>query len=409
MKTYRIAPLLLAGLLNVAPFVNRTLTGLALAPSTAATFMRWIAGPLAVAGTYHAVSAATAVLVSPTTVNGTVGTRLSYQIKISDGTSRLPESWKVAGQLYPTARGSTTNGLPPGLSLSLSTAIISGIPTQGGTFKLDITAYEHPNFGGAQLSFTLTFNIAGGTSPPSITAQPVGGSVTEGDTFTFTVVASGTGTLAYQWKHGGVDIGGATGSTLSLSPAQLTDAGDYQVAVSNSAGTITSATATLTVAPLLVAPTITTPPANVTIHVGESLTLNVVASGTGPLSYQWQRNGQDLPGENAATLALATTTADTAGTYTVVVTNGGGSVTGASATVTLVPLTLAVEHIAAQGASLTVQTIAGRRYIIEAAVSFSGGTWTTVTDTTATGAILSIVDPSTGNGLRFWRCHVMAP
>jgi hypothetical protein len=409
MKTYRIAPVLLAALIHAAPFASRSLTGLALLPSTATTVLRWIVGTLAVAGTYHAVSAGSAVLISASTINATVGTRLSYQVKISDGTSRLPESWEVAGEVYPTARGSITNGLPPGLALSLSTAIISGIPTQGGTFTVDIVAHEHPNFGGAQLAFTLTFKIAGGASPPTITTQPSGGTVTEGGSFTFNVVASGSGALAYQWKHDGANVVGATGASLTLNPVQLSDAGDYQVAVSNSGGTTTSAAATLSVSSAATPPEIATPPQSVNLHVGEGLTLSVVAAGTPPLGYQWQRNGQDLADQTNPTLTLTTTTADNAGDYTVVVTNGQGSTTSPAATVTLVPLALTVQTVDAQGATLVVQTIPGRHYIIEASDSFSGAGWTTVMDTTASDTTLTVVDSSTSKGLRFWRCHVTAP
>jgi hypothetical protein len=52
---------------------------------------------------------------------------------------------------------------------------------------------------------------------------------------------------SYQWRKDGVDIDGATASTLELSNVQLSDAGDYDVVVSNEEGSVTSGTATLTV------------------------------------------------------------------------------------------------------------------------------------------------------------------
>src|SRR5207244_5482572 len=123
----------------------------------------------------------------------------SYQIKINDGQNRTPESWLIDGQLLGRT-GSTTMGMPPGLSLALNTGIISGIPTQAGSFPVTITAYEHPSGGGAQLTFTITFIIAAGASAPVITTQPSGGEVIEGVAFSFTVTASGSPAPVYQWR-----------------------------------------------------------------------------------------------------------------------------------------------------------------------------------------------------------------
>src|SRR5690348_8728222 len=96
MKTSKLASVILALFLQCAPFLTRTIQGWAgSAGSPAAIVMKWVIGALAVAGTYHTVSAATATLRSPSTIQGTVGTRVSYQIKISDGQTRLPESWLI--------------------------------------------------------------------------------------------------------------------------------------------------------------------------------------------------------------------------------------------------------------------------------------------------------------------------
>jgi len=68
-----------------------------------------------------------------------------------------------------------------------------------------------------------------------------------GATVSFSVVAGGTPAPTYQWYFGGTAIGGATNATLTLGNVQASDAGNYSVAVSNSAGTVSSAPATLTV------------------------------------------------------------------------------------------------------------------------------------------------------------------
>jgi hypothetical protein len=85
------------------------------------------------------------------------------------------------------------------------------------------------------------------TSAPSITTQPASETVAVGSAATFSVTASGSGTLSYQWYMGSTEISGATSSTYTISSVASSDAGSYYVTVSNSAGTTTSSTATLTV------------------------------------------------------------------------------------------------------------------------------------------------------------------
>ena len=85
-------------------------------------------------------------------------------------------------------------------------------------------------------------------APPAISAQPAAQSITAGASATFSVTATGTGTLIYQWKKGSTVIPGAT-SSMYTTPA-MGYAGNgavYSVVVSNNAGTVTSSTATLTV------------------------------------------------------------------------------------------------------------------------------------------------------------------
>jgi hypothetical protein len=83
---------------------------------------------------------------------------------------------------------------------------------------------------------------------PSITAQPASLTVTVGQTATFSVVATGTAPLSYQWLQGNTAISGATSSTYTTPPTTTVNSGEqFQVQVSNAAGSITSTTATLTV------------------------------------------------------------------------------------------------------------------------------------------------------------------
>src|SRR6266480_3040768 len=133
-----------------------------------------------------------------------------------------------------------------------------------------------------------------GSNPvaPAITTQPASQTVSAGQTATFTVTATGTVPLSYQWQRNGTAIGGATAASYTTPATTASDNGDqFTVVVSNAAGSVTSNAAALTVTLALVAPTITTQPASQTVSAGQTTTFTVTATGTAPLSYQWQRNG----------------------------------------------------------------------------------------------------------------------
>jgi hypothetical protein len=83
--------------------------------------------------------------------------------------------------------------------------------------------------------------------PPAITTQPQPQTVNQGGTAAFSVSATGTTPLNYQWKFNGTNIGGATASSYTRNNAQPADAGSYSVVVTNVAGSVTSSNAMLTV------------------------------------------------------------------------------------------------------------------------------------------------------------------
>ncbi|HUR45758.1 MAG TPA: cohesin domain-containing protein [Candidatus Saccharimonadales bacterium] len=84
---------------------------------------------------------------------------------------------------------------------------------------------------------------------PDILEQPHDLSLMEGDAASLTVIAGGTRPLSYQWLLEGVEIAGATASTLSFQSVQLSQGGHYSVVVTNIAGSVTSQVATLTIHP----------------------------------------------------------------------------------------------------------------------------------------------------------------
>ena len=105
---------------------------------------------------------------------------------------------------------------------------------------------------------------------PAITTQPVSQMVVAGQTATFTVTATGTAPVSYQWQSNGTAIGGATADSYTTPATTTSDDGDqFTVVVSNAAGSVTSNAAALTVNAALVAPTITTQPASQTVTAGQ--------------------------------------------------------------------------------------------------------------------------------------------
>ena len=183
-------------------------------------------------------------------------------------------------------------------------------------------------------SNTATLTVSDTAVAPAITTQPADQSVTQGQTATFLVTASGT-PLQYQWKKGGTDIPDATFSTYTTPATSMGDSGAvFTVVVSNALGTVTSSSATLTVTAAAVAPTITTQPAAQAAAPGQTASFSVVATGTEPLAYQWQKNGTNIDGATTNTYTTeATTNADigAALAYSVVVTNSAGTVTSNNA------------------------------------------------------------------------------
>lgn len=86
------------------------------------------------------------------------------------------------------------------------------------------------------------------------------------------------------------------------------------------------------------APVVVTPPASQSGVEGQAATLTVTASGPGPFTYQWRKDGGNLTGANAASLALTNLQLADAGSYDVVVTNYVGSVTSAAAMLAINPI-----------------------------------------------------------------------
>jgi len=173
-------------------------------------------------------------------------------------------------------------------------------------------------------------------SPPLITTQPVNSTNLLGSTATFSVAASGSAPVNFQWSFNGTNLNGATSATLTLSDVQLSQSGNYSVLVSNAAGFTNSATVSLTVYAL--PPTITAQPASAAYALGSTASFQVSATGTAPLNYQWSLNGTNLISATNATLILPNVQFSQAGSYSVQIANAAGSTNSVSASLVVYAL-----------------------------------------------------------------------
>ena len=124
-------------------------------------------------------------------------------------------------------------------------------------------------------------NSAPPGTAPLITSQPQNQSVVAGATATFSVVATGAAPLTYQWQNNGAPISGANAAMYTTPPTSTADNSSmFQVVISNSAGSVTSAAGELTVTASAVPPAVTSQPASATVMAGQTATFSVAASGT---------------------------------------------------------------------------------------------------------------------------------
>ncbi|HEY9171868.1 MAG TPA: immunoglobulin domain-containing protein [Verrucomicrobiae bacterium] len=178
----------------------------------------------------------------------------------------------------------------------------------------------------------LALQVLPATPPvaaPAITLQPQDQTVTVGQSASFSVTATGTEPLAYQWRRNGAVLPGATASSFTKPDVQLSDAGSYSVVVSNAAGSVTSSNALLTVNQ---PPVITTQPQSVTVNQGGNATFTVAATGTEPLTYQWNLGGFPIADATDSQLTITNVRPADAGSYSVDVINVAGQVTSSNAT-----------------------------------------------------------------------------
>ena len=200
--------------------------------------------------------------------------------------------------------------------------------------------FQHQDAAANDSTVLSSASFATDAAGPTIDTQPQNTTVDENTLATFTVAATGTGTLTYQWQEdtggGFANLTGETADTLDFIAVEGDNGYQYRCVVTDDNGSTNSNAATLTVTALT--PTIDTQPQNATVFETQTASFTVAATASGgSLSYQWYDASDDsaLVGETDATLQVTTVLGDNGNTYYVIVTDGNGSVQSNTVTLTV--------------------------------------------------------------------------
>ena len=269
--------------------------------------------------TSSAAALAPAIRTQPASQTVTAGHTATFSVA-ADGSAPLLYQWQRNGTAI------------AGATLSSYTTPPTTMADNGSRFVVIVSDQA-----GSTTSNPATLAVTTADVAPSIVTQPSGQTIVAGQSATFSVTASGTAPLSYQWSKNGAAISGAMSSTYTTPVETTSDNGaQFSVTVSNLAGQITSAPAALTVNPGAAPPSIVTQPSGQTIVAGQTATFSVTASGTAPLSYQWSKNGAAISGAMSSTYTTpAETTSDNGAQFSVTVSDLAGRLTSTAATLTV--------------------------------------------------------------------------
>jgi endonuclease/exonuclease/phosphatase family metal-dependent hydrolase len=166
------------------------------------------------------------IVTQPQSQTNAVGATITFSVG-AGGSGTLACQWQFNGT---NIAGATANPF----------ILVDAQLTNNGNYSVVVT-----NLFGSVASSNAVLLLT--NAPPTITTQPQGQSVLAGQTATFSVAASGTPPLNYQWFFSGTNIAGATTNPFTLANVQLTNAGNYSVVITNITGSVTSSAAPLMV------------------------------------------------------------------------------------------------------------------------------------------------------------------
>jgi hypothetical protein len=170
--------------------------------------------------TVSVIAAAPAIATQPAGATVTAGQRVALTVSATGG-GTLAYQWRRGGSALAGATDARYTA------------------AQAGSYDVVVT-----NSAGSVTSAMATVVALG--DAPAIVAQPAAQTVAPGGSVTLTVSVTGSGAMAYQWRHDGMAIAGANAVSYTIAAAKAFDAGSYDVVVTNASGSATSAAAVLT-------------------------------------------------------------------------------------------------------------------------------------------------------------------
>ena len=276
-------------------------------------------------GNYTPVVGVAPSITTTTLAAATLGSAYSQQLT---ATGTAPITWTFTGTL------------PDGISLGSTTGLLSGTPTSEGTFRFAVKASNARGTATRQMTMVVagvSYNVTAGNNTQWARGTEEGLTFQGSGKESFSVEIDGSRVdskyLSYSTDQSAVTVSSEYLSTLSTGSHNLTlhyKNGSAKAKFSIRANSTTAA------------PAISAQPLSGEVKEGDSITLNVTASGTAPLTYQWQvdkgdgKGWTDVPDGTGAALSVRKVTAEQNGwKYRCTVSNASGKTESNSATLTV--------------------------------------------------------------------------
>ena len=248
----------------------------------------------------------------PASQTVTAGQTATFSVTAT-GTAPLSYQWKKNGTAISGA-----------ISSSYTTPATTS-SDNGAQFTVVVS-----NTVGSATSAAASLTVNAAPVAPSITTQPASQTVTAGQTATFSVTATGTAPLSYQWKKNGTAISGAISSSYTTPATTSSDNGaQFTVVVSNTVGSATSSAATLTVNSATTPPSV---PTGLSASAVSSSQINLTwnASTGSVAGYKIFRGGSQVGTNTTTSYSDTGLAASTSYTYTVAAYDAAGNTSAQS-------------------------------------------------------------------------------
>lgn len=289
----------------------------------------------------------------------------------------------------------------------------------GKRFMVKVTAA-----GMSVTSSSIQLTVTAAPVAAAITVQPTSQSVTAPATASFSVTATGT-SLNYQWQSCAdanaicatwTNLAGAAAASYNIVTTDVAMNGQrFQVVVSNTLGSVTSAVVMLNVAATPAAPIFTTQPVSATITSGQTTSFTVAVSGMPTPTLQWQLSADsgvtwsNIAGGNSSPLTIVGTLSDSGRQYRVVATNSVSATISNVATLTVNPAPI-LPAFTTQPASVTITEGGNASFTVAVSgtpsptlqwqlSTDSGVNWSNIVG--QTGSVFNVVGAVTNNGRQF--------